>query len=132
MNTMSALKAYQSVGVESKIAGANPHQLVGMLLSGLLDRFAKAKGAIGRGDVAAKGKLIGEAISIVDSLRASIDSERGGDIALNLIALYDFIERELLAANVHSDITRLDVVSKIVGEISEGWEAMPESAKDAH
>ena len=58
-----ALKQYQSVGVESGVLGASPHQLIAMLLTGALDRIASARGAIERGETARKGEMLSGAIA---------------------------------------------------------------------
>jgi flagellar protein FliS len=41
----TALNLYKSVDVQGGVTDATPHQLIGMLLSGALDRVAAAKGA---------------------------------------------------------------------------------------
>ena len=74
-----------------------------MLLEGAMDRIAEASGALTREDPATFGSAIGKAISILDSLRVSLDNERGGQIAENLSALYDYMTRRLLEANATKD-----------------------------
>ncbi|MGS2724135.1 flagellar export chaperone FliS [Porticoccus sp. GXU_MW_L64] len=121
----SALKAYKSVGVQSGMTDATPHQLISKLFTGALDRIASAKGAIGRSEQTQKGELLGKAIAIVDGLRASLDHENGGEIATNLASLYDYMEQRLLEANLNNDIERLDEVAGLLKEIKAGWEDMP-------
>ncbi|MCV6606146.1 MAG: flagellar export chaperone FliS [Porticoccaceae bacterium] len=123
--TASALKTYNSVGVQSDMGDANPHQLIGKLLNGALDRIASAKGAIGRDENSLKGELLGKAIAIVDGLRASLDHQNGGEIATNLASLYDYMEQRLLEANLNNDIERLDEVAGLLKEIKAGWDEMP-------
>lgn len=125
----AALKEYQAIGVQSGVTDANPHRLIGMLLAGALDRVASAKGAIARGEIPRKGELLSAVIAIVDSLRASLDHERGGEISGNLAALYDYIEQLLVQANLDSDVTQLDEVSFLLTEIKQGWESIPVDAR---
>ena len=80
----AALKQYQAVGVQGGVTDASPHQLIGMLLTGALDRIASARGAATRGEVQRKGELLSRSIAIIDNLRASLDREKGGEIAANL------------------------------------------------
>ncbi|XOV88288.1 MAG: flagellar export chaperone FliS [Pseudomonadota bacterium] len=122
MYAPKALKAYQTVGIESGVIGANPHQLVLMLLKGALDRITTARGAMLRGEIARKGEAIGQTLSIVDSLRASVDQEKGGQLAVNLVSLYTFVEDELLAANLASDPDRLQSAGDVLTLIADGWE----------
>ena len=117
----SAIKAYGKVGAHSGTAYASPHRLILMLLEGALDKIANAKGHMERGDIGQKGNFISWAISIVGGLRASLDFEKGGEIAANLEALYDYMERTLVLANVENDVNKLDEVAGLINTIKEAW-----------
>lgn len=123
--TAYAAKQYSTVQVHSSVMEATPHQLIQMLLEGALDRIIKARNYMMHGNVAEKGSHIGMAISIVSGLRASLDEEQGGEIAANLAALYDYIERRLLEANVRNDAKILDEVAVLLREVRLGWESIP-------
>lgn len=118
------LKHYQQVRVDVDVSEADPHRLVQLLYQGFLERVAIAKGLIDANDIAAKGKVIGEAMSIVQYLRGTLDMEKGGEIALNLSDLYEYIERRLLEANIKNDKEILNEVSGLVVEIKTGWDAI--------
>lgn len=122
----AAMNQYQTVGVQCGVTDASPHQLIAMLLTGALDRIASAKGAVARGDVQRKGELLSAAIAIIDSLRASLDREQGGEIAANLADLYDYIEQRLVEANLASNAAILDEVSALLVQIRAGWESIPQ------
>tara|TARA_R110002110_G_scaffold405241_1_gene624198 strand:+ start:31894 stop:32289 length:396 start_codon:yes stop_codon:yes gene_type:complete len=124
MNT-AALNQYKSVGVQTGMVDATPHQMITMLLDGTLDRIAAARGAMERQEVARKGELIGSAIAIIDSMRASLDYNKGGEIAANLGSLYDYIESRLVAANAGGDTGMLDEASSLLREIKTGWASIP-------
>ena len=79
MNAQSALVAYQALKNQKALDDASPHQLIELMLSGALERVASAVGAIERNEIAEAGEFIGKAISIVDSLRVSLDVEKGGE-----------------------------------------------------
>lgn len=125
MNGTHAIDAYRHVGAQGGVTDASPHQLINMLLSGALDRIASAKGAMDRGDTASQGALLGKAISIIDSMRASLDADRGGDIAANLGDLYTYMETRLLQAGATADPEALDEVSRLLREIKTGWDSIP-------
>jgi len=118
----SAINQYQSVDVQSKVAASTPHKLISMLLEGALKKIAIASGATKRGDVAQKGSSLSGAIRIIDSLRASLDMEKGGEIADNLTALYSYMERRLLEANQKSDVAIMSEVSALLTEIKSSWD----------
>ena len=125
----AALSLYKTIGVQGGITDASPHQLITMLLSGALDRVASAKGCITRGEVGRKGELLSSAIAIIDSLRATLDHQKGGEISANLAALYDYIEQQLIKANMASDTVPLDEVSSLLMEVRAGWESIPTDAR---
>ena len=118
----SALKEYEQVGVRSQVEGAPPERLVQMMLEGVLDRVSLARGDMENGETAAKGERIGKAVSLVEGLRASLDHERGGELAGNLDALYEYISRRLTEANLRNDVTILDEVSRLLREIKQAWD----------
>jgi|SaaInlV_150m_DNA_5_1039734.scaffolds.fasta_scaffold66104_1 flagellar secretion chaperone FliS len=131
MYNHSALSQYQKVGLESKIAASNPHGLVAMLLDGALEKLARASGFIERGDVSAQGAAISGAINIIDSLRASLDIDKGGEIAQGLNSLYDYMERRLLEANIKSDSAIVAEVVSLISQIKSAWDAIPSAAESA-
>ena len=123
--TQNAANHYSQVDTYTGVTGADSHRLVLMLLNGALSNIAVAKGSIERGDVPAKGEAIGQAISIVNGLRGSLDLKVGGELAENLDRLYEYMERRLLDANLRSDTAILEEVSSLLHEIKEGWLAIP-------
>jgi flagellar protein FliS len=119
-----AARQYQTLGNESGIHSASPHQLISMLLLGAIDRIAAAKGHMERKDMNSKGIMLGKALSIVGELRASLNREQGGEIASNLDSLYDYLERLLIQANVQNKAALLDEASKLLGEVRDAWQAI--------
>ena len=125
MSSNAAINAYNKVGIDSGVASADPHKLISLLYQGALLAIANAKSSIVRGDIAARGKAISHAILIIDSgLNASLNKEVGGELALNLAALYQYMSHRLLTANISSDMQALDEVSKLLGELKEAWESI--------
>lgn len=120
---------YQQVGSYTGVAEADPHQLVQMLLDGALGKIAAGKGHMTRGEVQGKGEAIGQAISIIGGLRASLDRSAGGEIAANLEDLYEYMERRLLEANAGNDVNLLDEVAALLREIKEAWQSIPQDQR---
>ena len=123
-NIPKGLQQYQQVNAQSGVAYASPHRLIQMLMEGAFERIAMAKGCIQRHDIPGKGEQIGKAIDIIGGLREGLNLEVGGEIAANLDALYDYIQRRLLEANLHSDIAILDELANVLRPIKEGWDAI--------
>lgn len=125
---MNALQAYQQVNTQTSVTDADPHRLIQLLLNGALERINMAKGRIESKDYAAKGNLIGKSIEIVSALKGSLDFEQGSQLAGNLEALYDYIERGLLEASVRNDPEKLEEMASLLRTIKEGWEGIREEA----
>ncbi|TVS18563.1 MAG: flagellar export chaperone FliS [Gammaproteobacteria bacterium] len=115
---------YRQMGVQSRVDDANPHQLIQMMLDAAVGRVAAARGALLAGETATKGELIGRAIDLVEGLRISLDQKAGGDLSANLFALYDYMARRLLEANLRNDASILDEVASLLRELQDGWRVM--------
>ncbi|SIQ43337.1 flagellar export chaperone FliS [Aquipseudomonas alcaligenes] len=124
MNAMAALRQYQTVNTQAQVSDASPHRLIQMLMEGGLSRIAQAKGAMQHGQQAAKGELISKAIGIIGGLRAGLDLEQGGEIAVNLDRLYEYMTARLIEANIGNDVTILDEVSGLLRNVKSGWDAI--------
>lgn len=120
----SGLDSYRNIGAYGNLAEASPYQVIQLMLDALLSRIAEATGHIERGEVAAKGEKIGKALGIIESLLLGLDKERGGDIALNLERLYDYVSRTLLKANLENRVDLLKEVSSLLREIKLGWDGI--------
>ncbi len=120
----SGLDSYRNVGAYGNLAEASPYQVIQLMLDSLLSRIAEATGHIERGEVAAKGEKIGKALGIIEGLLLGLDKERGGDIALNLERLYDYVSRTLLKANLENRVDLLKEASSLLREIKLGWDGI--------
>jgi flagellar protein FliS len=117
-----ATRAYANVGVNTTVESASPHKLVLMLYDALLKQMRIAKLHIERSETAQKAAAISKAITLIDQgLRLGLDLERGGSIAAQLLALYDYSTQRLLHANMHNDIAALDEVIQLVEPIRSAW-----------
>lgn len=124
MNAMAAMRQYQNVNTQAQAVDASPHRLIQMLMEGGLTRLAQARGAMERGQFAMKGELIGKAIGIIGGLRAGLNLEEGGELALNLDNLYDYMSRRLLEANLKNSVEPLDEVADLLRNVKSGWDAI--------
>jgi flagellar protein FliS len=124
--------AYSNVSVETGIAAASPHKLIVMLFEGAMVAVAAAIPQMQAGDIAAKGASISKAISIIDNgLRASLNKGAGGEVALNLDALYEYMSNRLLIANLKNQPAILDEVYQLLKGLKDSWEAITPQAGGA-
>jgi flagellar protein FliS len=125
-----ALSRYAALELETGVESASPQRLIIMLYEGALKAIFSAKAAIARRDVAAKGEALSKAISIIDQgLAPALDLESGGEIAQNLLALYDYILMRLLQANLKNDVHSLDEAGRLLSELKQAWEILEQRDK---
>ncbi|ART81118.1 flagellar export chaperone FliS [Oceanisphaera avium] len=125
-----SMKAYKSVALDSQKTVATPYKVVQMLLAGALERLAKARVAIDKEKFAERGELLSATLMIVAELRMALDHDAGGEISANLDNLYEFMMGEIVQANIHDDVDKLETVSRLLREIKEGWDAIPVSEQE--
>lgn len=121
--TNNAISAYQRVSVESGVDAANPHKLILMLFEGAQEALAKAKMHMHHNEIAEKGEMISKAIMIIDhGLKASLDLSAGGDMAVKLQALYEYMTSRLLTANIENNEQIINEVNGLLTELYTAWQ----------
>lgn len=125
MNTTSAIRAYNKVGLESSVTAADPHKLISMLYQGALQAIANARNGILRHDIPGKGAQISKAMAIIgEGLHASLDKSVGGELVQNLASLYDYMVYRLFAANLNNDVAALDEVTRLLLDLKDAWDSI--------
>ncbi|WP_342323916.1 flagellar export chaperone FliS [Kosakonia sp. BYX6] len=122
MYTSQGPQAYAQVSLQSKLAGATPHQLISMLFDGAHSAILQAAIYFENGNVAKRGKMLSKAINIIDNgLRAALDHERGKGIAADLEQMYEYMSRTLLEANLRNDPEPLKHVDSLLLKLAATW-----------
>ena len=100
---------------------ASPGHLLLMLFDGAL-RFSK-EGilAIEKGDIPVSHAKINRVQDIINELIITLDREQGGELAENLLLLYEYITRRLIEANVSKNSEILKEVIGLLQELREGF-----------
>lgn len=123
------VKAYQRVGVDTKVEASDPHALVLMLFDGALEAIKQAQGHIAAGRVAEKGQALAKAARIVEEgLKASLDRSSGGGLAQQLSGLYDYATLRLMQANLRNDHAALGEVSGLLADLRDAWSRIGKAA----
>ncbi len=118
----NAVSAYQRIGVETGVESADPHKLILMLFEGAQEALAKARMHMQHNEIAEKGQMISKAIMIIDhGLKASLDMNAGGDLAIKLQALYDYMTHRLLVANIQNNTEIVNEVNMLLSELHGAW-----------
>ena len=117
--------AYRQVGVQTMVASASPHGLVSLLFDGFMAAVHRAKGALRKQDVEAKGLAIGQAVRIVDEgLKSALDLKDGGKLATDLSDLYSYVCMRLTQANLRNDEAALDECAALLTPLRDAWAAI--------
>ena len=115
------MNAYSNSYRNNQVMTASPEQILIMLYDGAIRFVRRGKQAIIDGRQADKAIAIGKAVAIVTEFSNTLDYKVGGEVALDLSQLYDFMLRELSSVNARGDAARLEPVEKILLDLREGF-----------
>jgi flagellar protein FliS len=100
-----------------------------MLLDGAV-RFSKiARQSILDNDVKKAHENIIKTQDIFYELIASLDVNKGGEWAKNLIEIYDFIIRKLIESNIKKDAGIMDEIIPLIEDVRDTWNEAYKAAK---
>jgi flagellar protein FliS len=119
-----ALKQYQQIGTMSTLDESSPHRLIQLMMEHALKRINFARGHMERGEIEKKGVAIGDAISVINGLQVSLNHKANKRMSENFDALYAYMMRRLLEANIKDDVKALDEVAGLMRELKEAWDAI--------
>lgn len=114
---MLAHKAYKRRQIET----ASQSDLLLMLYDGIVKFCKQGEKYIELGDLEEANRSIIRAQDILVELMSALDM-KAGKIAESLYALYDYMYRQLVTANVRKETTYLKQVAEMVTELKETWE----------
>ncbi len=97
-------------------------RLVVMVYEGIVDFLRQARQGIQEGEKARKGEAISSIMALLTELDCALDREAGGDMALNLADLYQWMMGRLTEANLHDDMRALKEVENVALELMEGFQ----------
>ncbi|EPP4907785.1 flagellar export chaperone FliS [Escherichia albertii] len=122
MHAAKGTQAYAQIGVESAVMSASQQQLVTMLFDGVLSALVRARLFMQDNNPQGKGASLSKAINIIENgLRASLDEESQDELTQNLIALYSYMVRRLLQANLRNDVSAVEEVESLMRNIADAW-----------
>jgi|SRR5580698_2300612 flagellar protein FliS len=129
MQSRRGAAQYRAVSSHGLVADASPTRLVQIMYEHILAQLVTAQGCMQRirdnlplADVVAKGKAIGKAVRLINQLNATLDMERGREIAGNLRSLYEYMLSRLTVANLKNDAHIVAEVIELVRKVKSGWD----------
>ncbi len=115
---------YQSVDISSRIEGATPHQLVQIMYEELLKALDAMAFATARGDYVQRGQHQSKVLAVLTGLETSLDFDKGGQIAVDLVAIYRETRRLVVAAGREGDARLVTQAREMIQEIASAWEGI--------
>jgi flagellar protein FliS len=116
-----AQKHYQALSIASRIEAASPHELVAILYEELLRALDVTRTAMVQGKQETCRAARERCSSILLALEASLDFERGGELARNLANIYRSMQKELSASVQSGKAQGLEAVRGSVAELLAAW-----------
>lgn len=119
-----AYQSYHAVNLDAQTARASPVQLVLILMDGLLEEIARARGHVQARRYEQKATSLNRCIAMLNGLSSSLDIESGGEVVQNLMRLYDYCASRLYSVGVKLDTSILDEVTGLLTTLKRGWQGV--------
>lgn len=113
-------REYQSYK-QTEIETASPGKLLLLLYDGAIKRLRRAQEAFEREALEEVHQDLVKVQQILIELMLALDWKVGGDLAPRLHALYDFMYRRLVDANVKRSNEPIAEVLQLLSTLREGW-----------
>ena len=126
----NAYTAYQRTNINTATRG----RLIVLLYEGAVKQLSQAvalfepDGKILAKNIEQFGNCLQKAEAIISELEVSLDMEKGGEIAKNLMSLYIYFNQELISVNINHDKTKLEYIEQQMSELLKAWKEASASA----
>lgn len=115
---MALSNPYQSYQ-QNSVNTASPGDLTLMLYNGCLKFITLGKKAMETGNIQEKNNNLLKAQNIIHELMVTLNMDVA--ISKDLLALYDYLNRQLVEANLKNDSAILDEVTEFVTDFRNTW-----------
>jgi len=105
----------------TEITTADKGRLIVLLYEGAITFLVRAKDALEKQDYEAKCNFINRAQDIITELNSSLNMSDGGEVAINLRQLYNFISEHLVKAKIKEEARLIDQVVEMLSSLLEAW-----------
>ena len=133
MAYQNAYAAYQKTNVNTASQG----RLVVLLYEGAVKHLKAALNLFGQddklkpGDIEQFGIHLQKTQAIITELQVSLDMEKGGDIARNLMSLYVYFNEELMDATISHNKSKIEFVLSKIDDLAGAWRTIANSTANA-
>ncbi len=118
---MTYHNAYTARYLEAEVMSRPKQWLVPLLYEHLLANLKRASVQIEARDLEGKAASLSRASAIVFELLASLDFEKGGELAKRLAALYAYFATEITTVGRSLDVAHLARLIEMIAGLHESW-----------
>ena len=125
----SGYNTYREIGVKTASQG----KLVVMLYDGAVTNLQSAlslvddSNKVEASSIETFGKHLQKTQDIITELQISLDMEKGGEIAQNLMALYIYFNKELLSCSLTHDKKKMKFILNLLSELRDSWASVSQT-----
>ncbi len=123
-------RQYSKVYQKAAVTTVDQKKLIVLLYDGAIKFLSIAVNKLQAGDSYEAHTNLVRGKTIVAELLASLNMEKGGEIASNLQRLYAYMFNELIDANLHNDPLRVTHVIELLKQLRDAWKDL-EAPKQA-
>ncbi|MBW2644620.1 MAG: flagellar export chaperone FliS [Deltaproteobacteria bacterium] len=120
---------------QTNVITADPGRLVLMCYEGAISSLRIAKEKYISKEYEAKAGAVQKAQTIINELMQALDFKKGGEVAGNLEALYNYMLRRIAEGDVKGDVKLFDEVILMLGDLESAWKEIsctPEKPRFIH
>ena len=115
---------------QTQVQTASSVQVIVLLYDGVIQSLKLAKEGILSNNFPEKARFLDRSLLVVGELSAALDMDRGGEIALDLRSLYEYVQYELTRANIQHDSSCLDGPIRCLSVLREAWQELARRGSD--
>ena len=113
---------YASIYRQTTAQSASPTGGIVMLYNAAIQSLYRAERALQQKNVQERVAALNHVLSIVEGLEASLDFERGGDVAHVMVRFYSVTRGLILKANAHASAEGIRELIAMFNTVREGWQ----------
>ena len=107
--------------LKTQIETASQPKLLLMIFDAAVKKLHMSKKAIEQKEIEKAHIELTKLQRIFTELMVALDVKKGGELAENLLRVYDFVYHHLVKANIKQDSSLIDEVIPIVEDLQDGW-----------
>ncbi|MBQ9495799.1 MAG: flagellar export chaperone FliS [Treponema sp.] len=128
-----AYNAYKNTDIRTASQG----HLIVLLYEGAVRQLSiaselfDADGKVKAPDIEKYSICLQKTQAIITELQVSLDMDKGGEIAKNLMSLYIYFNSELMAASINQNKQKVDFVRTMMSQLADSWRQIANSTANA-